>query len=67
VPDIIVRFEANLDFLKNILINFANIKFDGNPSTEIRFDTCGRTYRRDEANRRFFFAVMRKRLKMYDD
>jgi len=47
-------------------MNIANIKFDGNPPTEIRFDTCGRTDRRDEANRRFF-EIMRTRLKMYDD
>jgi len=40
-------------FLKQILIKIADIKFDGNPSIEIRFGRCGRTDRHDEANRYF--------------
>ena len=67
VPDIIVRFEPNLDLKKQILMKVANIKFDGNPSTVIRYDTCGRTDTHEECNRPLFFCDYANARKMRDD
>jgi hypothetical protein len=57
VTFILLRFQLNLNFCRQIFEKYSNIKFHENPSSGNRVVPCGwtdgRTDRREEANSRF--------------
>ena len=53
VPFIFVRFLMKVEFSRQILEKYPNIKFHENSSSESRIVWCGQTDRHDEANSRY--------------